>query len=771
MAGKPTNGGRARRRAEPGRAGVIAAAGVLFAAATGCTQHAADGTPDPDLVPEWSALSATLLVPRGSAWRYLDDGSDQGTAWRATAFADTAWKMGAAQLGYGDGDEATVIGYGGNPNAKFITTYFRKSFVVTQPQQYTQLTLNLIRDDGAVVYLNGIEIYRSNMPAGAIGSKTLASINTPDESTWLQSTINAVASPGLILQGTNVLAVEVHQYSQWSSDVSFDAELSGVPTIPTTTTPPPPPPPPPPPATSGRPHVDSWMANYGPWNATSIALAQKHQLVVAHPRGGALTRALVAQMQQGVNPSDPSDDVKVLCYVSIGEDLRTGSVSDAQARVDPRFAGDRTGPRVDPRGPNADGRALGGIDPRGAASNGGSGFASYYLDDDSVDCHSIGDGFPDRSANAGAFFVNAGDPNWYPVIDAMTIDSSDGVSGFREVLTTSYGRGLGCDGVFLDTLDTAAPNGYTSCGSANPSKFEWTAPGFSNFVRRLRAAYPGKLILQNRGLFFLDPRHPQYQFTTRGAIDYVLFESYRLDSSAAYLFNPYFYPDNRFNVAPKLVAEADRGDGFQVLSLGYAEGPAGQMSHDTLLGTSAVGFADLMEDIRVTQELVGFRHYLTSSSIALVNSFVRDHEVLTDTLPPVWTSTFNDHLNGGYPNPPSEATARPGVRAVAAGSRTLTAMWDVAIDKYPVHYAIYYKAGAFDFAGDPNLSTATRVEVAPQMPGNYPGFGGASIYANQATIGGLTPGQSYSIVVRAFDQSPARNEEKNQVVMTGVPAP
>ena len=195
------------------------------------------------------------------------------------------------------------------------------------------------------------------------------------------------------------------------------------------------------------------------------------------------------------------------------------------------------------------------------------------------------------------------------------------------------------------------------------------------------------------------------------------------------------------------------------------------MSHDTLLGTSTIGFADLMEDIRVTQELVGFRHYLTSSSIALVNSFVRDHEVLTDTVPPVWTSTFNDHLNGGYPNPPSEATPRPGVRAVAAGSRSLTAMWDVAIDKYPVGYAIYYTAGAFNFASDPNLATATRVEVAPQMPTNYPGFGGASIYANQATIGGLTAGQSYSIVVRAFDESPARNEEKNQVVLTGVPAP
>ena len=76
----------------------------------------------------------------------------------------------------------------------------------------------------------------------------------------------------------------------------------------------------------------------------------------------------------------------------------------------------------------------------------------------------------------------------------------------RETLTTSYGRGLGCDGVFLDTIDTAAPNFYTNAASNNESKFEWTAPGFSAFIRRVAATYPDQLILQNRGLFFFDPQ-------------------------------------------------------------------------------------------------------------------------------------------------------------------------------------------------------------------------------------------------------------------------
>ncbi|HEX2659096.1 MAG TPA: hypothetical protein VHU40_12525, partial [Polyangia bacterium] len=444
---------------------------------------------------------------------------------------------------------------------------------------------------------------------------------------------------------------------------------------------------------------------------------------------------------------------------------------DQQARQDPRFVGDGTGPRVDPRGPNADGKSLAGIDPRGAPSNGGTGYASFYLDDDTTDCQGgHGDGIPDRNKNFGSYFVNAGDPNWFPVLDAMTLDGGEGISGMREILTTNYGRGLGCDGVFLDTLDTAAPNQFTSCSSSNPSKFEWTAPGFSNFIRHLRQAYPGALIMQNRGLFFLDPRHPQYQYTTRGAIDFVLFESLRLDSSAAHLFDPYFYPDNRYNVGPKLLAEAGRADGFQILSLGYAEGPSGQMSHATLLGQSTVGYADLIEDIRVTEQVMGLRHYLTDARVALVNSFVLDHTDLSDTAPPVWTSSYNDH-NPGYPTAPGDPSPRVGVREIIAGSSQLTVRWDVALDKYPVGYAIYYQTTPFDFASDPKLLRANRVVAAPRAPSNYPGWGGPTIVANETTLTGLTAGQRVYVVVRAFDRSAANNEEQNQVVLSGVPTP
>ena len=170
-------------------------------------------------------LLAETLVPAGSVWRYRDDGSDQGTAWLAPAFDDAGWRSGRAQLGYGDGDEATVISYGTNSNNKFVTTYFRHSFTVPDPTRYTDYTISLLRDDGAGVYLNGREVFRSNLPSGAVHYRTFASSNVGGaaESSFYLTTVAA----SNLVAGINVLAVEVHQGSTNSSDLSFDLELVG----------------------------------------------------------------------------------------------------------------------------------------------------------------------------------------------------------------------------------------------------------------------------------------------------------------------------------------------------------------------------------------------------------------------------------------------------------------------------------------------------------------------------------------------------------------
>jgi chitodextrinase len=170
-----------------------------------------------------SVTTSLPLIVAGSNWRYLDNGSNQGTAWRASGFDDSSWANGNAQFGYGDGDEITTVGFGPNANQKYVTTYFRRSFNVSNPALVAGLGLRLLRDDGAVVYINGTEVARSNMPAGTITNTTLAPANIDGaaEATFVPSTFG----PGALVAGTNTVAVEIHQNSRTSSDLSFDLAL------------------------------------------------------------------------------------------------------------------------------------------------------------------------------------------------------------------------------------------------------------------------------------------------------------------------------------------------------------------------------------------------------------------------------------------------------------------------------------------------------------------------------------------------------------------
>jgi len=155
---------------------------------------------------------------RDGEWKYLDDGSDQGTAWKASSFNDASWSSGDAELGFGDGDETTTI-----TDVNQITNYFRKTFEVTAVEAaYSTLVLEGLRDDGMVVYLNGTEVWRDNMPTGTIAYNTLASSNVgaAAETAWHTTTLT-----NTLTTGTNVIAVEVHQDLATSSDVSFNFDL------------------------------------------------------------------------------------------------------------------------------------------------------------------------------------------------------------------------------------------------------------------------------------------------------------------------------------------------------------------------------------------------------------------------------------------------------------------------------------------------------------------------------------------------------------------
>jgi PKD repeat protein len=162
-------------------------------------------------------------VSTGAEWKYLDDGSDQGSAWTDPAFDDTSWATGNAQLGYGDGDETTIVGYGPDPDNKYVTTYFRKAFTVTDASAVIKLKAMLLRDDGAVVYINGTEVARTSMPDGPIAYNTLAK-DAGDENKYYELNLD----PTPLVDGTNLVAVEVHQGSLGSSDLSLDMVMYAI---------------------------------------------------------------------------------------------------------------------------------------------------------------------------------------------------------------------------------------------------------------------------------------------------------------------------------------------------------------------------------------------------------------------------------------------------------------------------------------------------------------------------------------------------------------
>ncbi|MBL9172350.1 MAG: lamin tail domain-containing protein [Verrucomicrobiales bacterium] len=180
------------------------------------------------------AVGDVVLLPAGSVWKYLDNGSSPDASWNSTAFNDSGWSSGPARLGYGDPGMATTLNFGPDSNNKYITTYLRARFRVTGVASVTEFLARVSRDDGVVVYINGTEAARSNMPDGEITSSTtaLSAAGGSDETTFFDAPLDR----SLLREGDNVIAVELHQSGGGSSDLGFDLEL-GARALPTNTAP------------------------------------------------------------------------------------------------------------------------------------------------------------------------------------------------------------------------------------------------------------------------------------------------------------------------------------------------------------------------------------------------------------------------------------------------------------------------------------------------------------------------------------------------------
>jgi len=155
------------------------------------------------------------VIPFGAGWQYSDRGEDRGDGWRRGEGA--AWPEGPAQLGYGDGDEATVL-LDADPNVP--TVYFRRSF--TLDAEVDRARLRAVFDDGIAVWINGTEVARAN-------------VNSLDFSAWATTGMAAeqrldqtldLSGINPFVRGENWIAAVVKQANATSSDVSFDLSLA-----------------------------------------------------------------------------------------------------------------------------------------------------------------------------------------------------------------------------------------------------------------------------------------------------------------------------------------------------------------------------------------------------------------------------------------------------------------------------------------------------------------------------------------------------------------
>jgi len=171
---------------------------------------------------QWEVFSLSNfdLIKMGDTWKYFDGNALPSTEWNKTTFNDALWLSGAAQFGYGGKGEKTLISYGSDANNKYTTAYFRKEFNINKLSEKNKFAIRMFVDDGAVVYVNGQEVGRHNLPTGAILYNTFTTLaNNGDY-------VDFTVPKEMLKEGLNQIAVEVHQIALTTSDMMFDLQLT-----------------------------------------------------------------------------------------------------------------------------------------------------------------------------------------------------------------------------------------------------------------------------------------------------------------------------------------------------------------------------------------------------------------------------------------------------------------------------------------------------------------------------------------------------------------
>lgn len=163
------------------------------------------------------------VVASDAAWRWRYQTGDPGAGWAQPAFDDSAWQTGAAVLGWGSDSVVTGIDTFASTSARPLAAYFRHTVSLTDLAGLSSLRLVAVANDGAAVYVNGVEVARQNLPDGALTPSTYA-VAARREPAARAAPIVVDVPLDLLQAGANVIAVETHLNYRATPDVTFELQ-------------------------------------------------------------------------------------------------------------------------------------------------------------------------------------------------------------------------------------------------------------------------------------------------------------------------------------------------------------------------------------------------------------------------------------------------------------------------------------------------------------------------------------------------------------------
>ncbi len=160
------------------------------------------------------------LVAESASWRYYYDLTAPAASWASSSFNDSSWSTGVGPIGYGSTLVTTTLPVASATNDRPRAVYFRNSFNIADKSQIASLELTGVADDGVVIYVNGVEVGRQNMPSGAVTHATFASTAVRTSAANASPTIVQVPL-NLLVNGVNVVSAETHVNYRGTPDMSF----------------------------------------------------------------------------------------------------------------------------------------------------------------------------------------------------------------------------------------------------------------------------------------------------------------------------------------------------------------------------------------------------------------------------------------------------------------------------------------------------------------------------------------------------------------------